>query len=112
LVHRMHLWFPVAFLLSCLVGVTVYRLRHDYPPRASDCPRLRNEATAVIRDTVNCFLINLCPLVLYLQLLHAKATLGRVLTAATTALLAFVYQGLFSERQRRRLTTAELENEL
>ncbi len=102
---RAGIWFVFAFLASSLVGSIV----HHYSPWSllSSRPRPAGNPTAVAVDWINCFLVNIGILVIYVQYFHGGTTVSRLLTAVTLFGIVFARQNLLAARRRRMIQLAE-----
>lgn len=105
--HYGGVWFVLAFVIGCLVGSAVYRIREaiDHGPLQS--LRFWNPLLIVLTDAANCCLVNLGLMLIYVQYFEGSGSVARICTAATLTLLAFVRQNLLAARQRSLIRAAE-----
>jgi protoporphyrinogen oxidase len=103
LIYYFHVWYPVAFAVSCMVGAAI---QHS---SRKDLGTLRwsRRAMIVLADGADCYLINIGLIMLIVSFLHRHATVGRGLAAAVISLLAFVRQNLLAMQRRHLLVVAE-----
>jgi putative flippase GtrA len=103
LIYYFHVWYPIAFAVSCLAGATV---QHSGRKNLAALPWSRR-ALVVLADGVDCYLINIGLIMLIVQILHRHATIGRALAAGVITLLAFIRQNLLAMQRRHLLVAAE-----
>jgi len=103
LIYYFHVWYPIAFAVSCLAGATV---QHAGRKNLAALPWSRR-ALIVLADGVDCYLINIGLIMLIVQILHRHATIGRALAAGVITLLAFIRQNLLAMQRRHLLVAAE-----
>jgi len=103
LIYYFHVWYPVAFAVSCLVGATV---QHSGRKDLGTLPWSRR-ALIVLADGADCYLINIGLIMLIVTFLHRHATIGRALAAGVITLLAFIRQNLLAMQRRHLLVAAE-----
>jgi protoporphyrinogen oxidase len=103
LIYYFHVWYPIAFAVSCLAGATV---QHYGRKNLAALPWSRR-ALVVLADGVDCYLINIGLIMLIVQNLHRHATIGRALAAGVITLLAFIRENLLAMQRRHLLVAAE-----
>ncbi len=103
LIYYFHVWYPVAFAVSCLVGAAV---QHSGRKDLGTLPWSRR-ALIVLADGADCYLINIGLIMLIVTFLHRHATIGRALAAGVITLLAFIRQNLLAMQRRHLLVAAE-----
>ena len=103
LIYYFHVWYPIAFAVSCLVGAAI---QHSRRKDLGTLPWSRR-ALIVLADGADCYLINIGLIMLIVQVLHRHATIGRALAAGVITLLAFVRQNLLAMQRRHLLVAAE-----
>ena len=103
LIYYFHIWYPIAFAVSCLVGAAI---QHSSRKDLGTLRRSR-QALIVLADGVDCYLINIGLIMLIVQFLHRHATIGRAIAAGVITLLAFVRQNLLAIQRRHLLVAAE-----
>jgi len=103
LIYYFHVWYPIAFAVSCLAGATV---QHSGRKNLAALPWSRR-ALVVLADGVDCYLINIGLIMLIVQNLHRHATIGRALAAGVITLLAFIRENLLAMQRRHLLVAAE-----
>ena len=103
LIYYFHVWYPVAFAVSAIVGAAI-----EHSGR-KDLAKLRwsRRALIVMADGADCYLINIGLIMLIVHFLHRHATIGRVLAAGVISLLAFIRQHLLAMQRRHLLVAAE-----
>ena len=103
LIYYFHVWYPVAFAVSALVGAAIqHRGRKDL----ARLPWSRR-ALIVLADGADCYLINIGLIMLIVTFMHRHATIGRALAAGVISLLAFLRQHLLAMQRRHLLVAAE-----
>jgi protoporphyrinogen oxidase len=103
LIYYFHVWYPIAFAVSCLVGAAI---QHSSRQDLGSLPRSRR-ALIVLADAADCYLINIGLIMLIVQILHRHATIGRAIAAGVITLLAFARQNLLAMQRRHLLIAAE-----
>ena len=103
LIYYFHIWYPVAFAISAIVGAAVH---HSGRQDLETLPWSRR-ALFVLADGADCYLINLGLIMLIVHFLHRHATIGRALAAGVITLLAFIRQNLLAMQRRHLLFAAE-----
>ena len=103
LIYYFHVWYPIAFAISAIVGAAIQHYRRE------DLGTLRwsQRALIVLADGADCYLINIGLIMLIVHFLHRHATIGRVLAAGVITLLAFIRQNLLAMQRRHLLVAAE-----
>ncbi len=103
LIYYFHVWYPVAFAFSAMVGAAIqHRQRKDL----ARLPWSRR-ALIVLADGADCYLINIGLIMLIVTFMHRHATIGRALAAGVISLLAFLRQHLLAMQRRHLLVVAE-----
>jgi len=103
LIYYFHLWYPIAFAVSALVGATI----HNSSRKDLETLPWTRRALFVLADGADCYLINIGVIMLIVQVLHHHATIGRALAAGVISLLAFLRQHLLALQRRHLLVAAE-----
>jgi protoporphyrinogen oxidase len=103
LIYYFHVWYPIAFAFSCVVGAAV---QHSGRKGLAALPWSRR-ALIVLADGADCYLINIGLIMLIVQFLHRHATIGRAIAAGVITLLAFIRQNLLAMQRRHLLVAAE-----
>ncbi len=103
LIYYFHVWYPIAFAVSALVGATI---EHSRRKDLGTLPWSRR-ALIVLADGADCYLINIGLIMLIVQILHHHATIGRALAAGVISVLAFLRQHLLAMQRRHLLVVAE-----
>ncbi len=103
LIYYFHVWYPLAFAVSCLVGAA---MQHSGRKDLGTLPWSRR-AMIVLADGADCYLINIGLIMLIVQFLHRHATIGRAIAAGVITLLAFLRQNLLAMQRRHLLVAAE-----
>jgi protoporphyrinogen oxidase len=105
--HYGGVWFVLAFVIGCLVGSAVYRIREAIHRGGLQSLRSWNPLLIVLTDAANCCLVNLGLMLIYVQYFEGSGSVARICTAATLTLLALVRQNLLAARQRLLIGAAE-----
>jgi protoporphyrinogen oxidase len=103
LIYYFHVWYPIAFAISALVGAT---MEHYGRKDLGTLPWSRR-ALIILADGADCYLINIGLIMLIVSFLHRHATVGRALAAGAITLLAFMRQNLLAMQRRHLLIVAE-----
>ena len=103
LIYYFHIWYPIAFAFSCMVGAAI---QHSSRKDLSTL-RWSRRALIVLADGADCYLINIGLIMLIVQVLHRHATIGRAIAAGVITLLAFARQNLLAMQRRHLLVAAE-----
>jgi protoporphyrinogen oxidase len=103
LIYYFHIWYPIAFAASCVVGAAI---QHSKRTDLGTLPCSRR-IMFVLADGADCYLINIGLIMLIVQVLHHHATIGRALAAGVISLLAFIRQQLLALQRRHLLVAAE-----
>ncbi len=103
LIYYFHVWYPVAFAVSAMVGAAV----QNFGRKDMESLPWSRRALIVLADGADCYLINIGLIMLIVQNLHRHATIGRALAAGVISLLAFLRQNLLSMQRRHLLVAAE-----
>jgi hypothetical protein len=103
LIYYFHIWYPIAFAVSCMVGAAI---QHSARKDLGTLPWSRR-AMIVLADGADCYLINIGLIMLIVQVLHRHATIGRAIAAGVITLLAFARQNLLAMQRRHLLVAAE-----
>ena len=103
LIYYFHIWYPVAFAVSCMVGAAIH---HSGRKDLAALPWSRR-ALIVLADGADCYLINIGLIMLIVHFLHRHATIGRAIAAGVITLLAFLRQNLLAMQRRHLLVAAE-----
>jgi protoporphyrinogen oxidase len=103
LIYYFHVWYPIAFAASCLVGAAI---QHSNRKDMRTLPWSRR-VLFVLADGADCYLINIGLIMLIVQVLHRHATIGRAIAAGVITLLAFARQNLLAMQRRHLLVAAE-----
>jgi protoporphyrinogen oxidase len=103
LIYYFHVWYPIAFAVSCLVGAAI---QHSSRKDLGTLPWSRR-ALIVLADGADCYLINIGLIMLIVQIMHRHATIGRAIAAGVITLLAFARQNLLAMQRRHLLVAAE-----
>ncbi len=103
LIYYFHVWYPVAFAFSCMVGAAI---QHSERKDLGSLPWSRR-VLIVLADGADCYLINIGLIMLIVQFLHRHATIGRAIAAGVITLLAFMRQNLLAMQRRHLLVAAE-----
>jgi hypothetical protein len=105
--HYGGVWFVLAFVAGCLVGSAVYRVREAVPRGGLRSLSSWNPLLIVLTDAVNCCLVNLGLMLIYVQYFEGRGSIARICTAASLTLLVFVRLNLLAARQRSLIRAAE-----
>ncbi len=103
LIYYFHVWYPIAFAFSCMVGAAI---QHSERKDLGTLPWSRR-TLIVLADGADCYLINIGLIMLIVQVLHRHATIGRAIAAGVITLLAFIRQNLLAMQRRHLLVAAE-----
>jgi protoporphyrinogen oxidase len=107
--HYLDLWFAIAFAVGSLVGAAVHHVAEDSEGHRGfhGWVDLWNRFLLVATDAANCFLVNLGPMLLFVQAFSGRGTLARIAAAGTMTLLAVLRRNLLAARYRRLVRAAE-----
>jgi protoporphyrinogen oxidase len=103
LIYYFHIWYPIAFAVSAMVGAAIQHSRR----KELRTLRWSRRALIVLADGADCYLINIGLIMLIVTFLHRHATIGRALAAGVITLMAFIRENLLAMQRRHLLVAAE-----